>query len=743
MHAFLPYNCHTIQQEDVDEYQKACLGRFFLKGAIAPGKSATHITLTMLRLPPDAPEPTAANGVTVSTIIEQDKSVLNDKCMIVMIGTPGCGKTATIIRTARKHFLVYICCSTLGERLPELRDMNFLEMVNYIAGKDKISRKIQWEDGDTLVSCDSEMKLMAMARVRVEILGRLMFLLLLLWENSSLTPETYFREQVNGGSQVIQIIVRELLNYESDSVRDMLAVVFNEVKVRIGGARALVFAVDEAQLAQESLFGLVSPSALANHKSNYDNLLDGKQKLQLRYKRGLLTPLCGAIGELDATIIVSGTMFSLADADQVGTAFLKKRTLVQITTFPTNSAENIDAVIGTVVDMTGCVTPLEKCTLIAGRQRNGMNTVRQLLRMGDQGGSKQDVWNNVLDTAIQIAKKELVEYMDNLLAEDPGGIAQLLNHMVIGGSLGGRVAFSMRTDADFVNKGICTLERDADGYHWQIKEPLVVEAARESLGKEQLDPVFATCLQSLDSLLSMLGPSTTTKGNILEPMVRHALSNFNGTLICDLPFLGLANRADLPLWTKQQRLTITKTGTAQQLGFANDADFLKKRTPGLQLCPESTTRPDSILFLSPSYGASLAIKFYTSKISGNVQTANESSSDLHKCFLQVDGTVNPSVRKYRSDFEQSLKIVPIHGVLRILVEFPKGSECKSRVQGQDIIVYVTCDNMDKFFNETGQTEQQKQGLRDLKALIRYIAIKQGCLLTTLWAFIVLWSQAFV
>ena len=169
--------------------------------------------------------------------------------------------------------------------------------------------------------------------------------------------------------------------------------------------------------------------------------------------------------------------------------------------------------------------------------------------------------------------------------------------MVIGGSLGGRVAFSMCNGADFVNKGICTLEQDADGYHWQIKEPLVIEAALESLQKEHLDPVFNTCLRSLDSLLSMLGPSTTTKGNILEPMVRRALSYFHGVLICDLPFLGLA-KADLPPWAKQHRLTITNTGTAQQLTFAHDADFLSKRTPGLQLCPEPTTGPDSILYVT-------------------------------------------------------------------------------------------------------------------------------------------------
>jgi hypothetical protein len=63
------------------------------------------------------------------------------------------------------------------------------------------------------------------------------------------------------------------------------------------------------------------------------------------YKRGFLTPLCGAIGELDVTIIVSGTTFSLTDSDQVGTAFLKAKKLVRITEFPNNSADNVCVLI--------------------------------------------------------------------------------------------------------------------------------------------------------------------------------------------------------------------------------------------------------------------------------------------------------------------------------------------------------------------------------------------------------------
>jgi hypothetical protein len=219
----------------------------------------------MLPLDQTAPEPKSEYGETISAIIKEDVGVTSDKRTLVMIGRPGCGKTATVVRTAREHFLVYICCCTLGERLPDLNDPNFSRMVSYITERDTISRAGQWNEGIALVQRDKEMKLMAMARARVEILGRLMFLLILFRENPSLTPGAYFREQVNGGSRTIESIVLKLLDYDNDSINALLSGVFNEV-TKCAGGRALVIAVDEAQLAQETLFGLVSPSALAGCK---------------------------------------------------------------------------------------------------------------------------------------------------------------------------------------------------------------------------------------------------------------------------------------------------------------------------------------------------------------------------------------------------------------------------------------------------------------------------------------------
>ncbi len=74
------------------------------------------------------------------------------------------------------------------------------------------------------------------------------------------------------------------------------------------------------------------------------------------------------------------------------------------------------------MDLADCTTPPVKRAKIAGRKRNGMNPILQLLTTGDVGGSKQDVWNNAVDVAIQTAKGELVKYIDDLLEEDSGGM---------------------------------------------------------------------------------------------------------------------------------------------------------------------------------------------------------------------------------------------------------------------------------------------------------------------------------
>ena|SRR5271163_352200 len=111
----------------------------------------------MLMLTLTAPELKITDGHSVSSIIQEDISMLNGKRTIVMIGRSGCGKTATIVCVARAHYLVYICCNT-GERLADLHDPSYLQMTNDIKRQDSIGGTIQWKDSETLLKHDTVMK---------------------------------------------------------------------------------------------------------------------------------------------------------------------------------------------------------------------------------------------------------------------------------------------------------------------------------------------------------------------------------------------------------------------------------------------------------------------------------------------------------------------------------------------------------------------------------------------------------
>jgi hypothetical protein len=128
-----------------------------------------------------------------------------------------------------------------------------------------------------------------------------------------------------------------------------------------------------------------------------------------------------------------------------------------------------------------------------------------------------------------------------------------------------------------------------------MEEPLVIGVAEEKLIAEDINSEFRDCLVSLSSVLSTLGPLTSGKGNGIETLLRMGLMDWDGTKLDDLPFLqGLK----LPLWCTSKKISIAKIGTASQLGFENDLQFLLHRPSGMLLAPVSITRPDSIGFAS-------------------------------------------------------------------------------------------------------------------------------------------------
>jgi hypothetical protein len=111
-------------------------------------------------------------------------------------------------------------------------------------------------------------KLMAHGRIKQEILCRLLLLLHLLRYNPNLTPEQFFRVQVNGGSEHIANLVIVIKHYTSETVQLLLTEASRQVRRYFQQGMELIIAVDEASLADYTLpNALISPTAI-NEKVN-------------------------------------------------------------------------------------------------------------------------------------------------------------------------------------------------------------------------------------------------------------------------------------------------------------------------------------------------------------------------------------------------------------------------------------------------------------------------------------------
>jgi len=243
-------------------------------------------------------------------------------------------------------------------------------------------------------------------------------------------------------------------------------------------------------------------------------------------------------------------------------------------------------------------------------------------------------------------------------------------------------------------------------------------------------------LQVLDGLLRTQGDMTTTKGNALEPIVASAMLRFDGMAVCQLPFLEGVSK--LPNWAKTTKISLSKCGPAGVFGCVDDLEFMTKRIPHGVLLPKPAMRPDLLWnFSHPQYVVgTCAIKLYTAPVPVKTCNENEVSSDPRKCFMTKAGeTPNPSVVRHCEELQQFLKSTPVTGALRIHLLFPgvQGAGYKTRVQGDDIMVYIDCNNMAKFFYDGIRTG--KEDMRNIQKIITYIstqaksnnnAAREGC-----------------
>ena len=191
--------------------------------------------------------------------------------------------------------------------------------------------------------------------------------------------------------------------------------------------------MDEAHIAGNHILAgkLISPSALSRN----EKILDHKKRLEKRYQRGFLTPLCATLSHMRATLVVLGTSLSLSDADHVHTAISKHTNFRRITNFPSINEQDVNNLLKKAIDLSGCEIPPDKRKRLIGRPRFAASVIVQLMESDtnkSDTNTKQEVLNCAVDSAINQAKIDLKSRICNLLTNDKtGNVAHLLSRMVL------------------------------------------------------------------------------------------------------------------------------------------------------------------------------------------------------------------------------------------------------------------------------------------------------------------------
>ncbi|KAG0008728.1 hypothetical protein BGZ82_004485, partial [Podila clonocystis] len=347
-------------------------------------------------------------------------------------------------------------------------------------------------------------------------------------------PRQFFHEQTTtGGASTIRDLVRKLKEYDHLAIEDILDIVQTNLHSHLVSRRlGLVIAVDEAQVTENDILAgkLISPSALIDNRNNKDAIFDCKNQVQLKYRRGLLTPLSAALSGMRATLVILGTALSLQNADHVYSALDKTINFTRITDFPQFDSSDVNKMISDLIDLSDCEIPPAKRRKLSGRARFSLGIIKRLDVTDQTQFSKQATLDSAVDRTIEHVKHELRDGVRTILESDKSGeAARLLSRMVLAYHLqDAKISFSSQQQSDFVNKALCRLRQHPDGVHLIMDEPMVVEAVEEELKTSGKDSALIEYLDQLYQIVTNFGVASTSKGDALEPLVRRSLQRFNG-----------------------------------------------------------------------------------------------------------------------------------------------------------------------------------------------------------------------
>jgi hypothetical protein len=267
---------------------------------------------------------------------------------------------------------------------------------------------------------------------------------------------------------------------------------------------------------------------------------------------------------------------------------------------------------------------------------------------------------------------------------------------------------------DLVHMGICQLERvigdnALNEYRWRLSELLAqhvclaICANRD--GKESTQTVLSMATHSMYEILFKFGEKTTNKGDFGEQLVFAQMlqPHWQGKLFAHLDVVkDNVPKETIPSWMNKLRFRMVRFGTAKQLGFQHDMEFLEAlaqgdpRTKDVLLQPEKAMRPDGLLLFKQYlkkdanglvdesefleevpdgphivcwFAVTVGSKIYSNALEEKTHTQNELSTEILKVYYKKDGTgVNSSYLEAQQHFHTLFH--DFRGTLRIHLELP-------------------------------------------------------------------------
>ncbi|RUO95674.1 hypothetical protein BC936DRAFT_143461 [Jimgerdemannia flammicorona] len=359
-------------------------------------------------------DPISSRGETLLQIVE--RNILH-RHTIAMIGRSGAGKTATVVDLAKKHFVLYVVCST--------SDPNFKNMIDEI---------------------DMDSPRQVEHRIELEFTARRIFLLLLFNMDPHITPEQYFYEQMNGGIETIARLVRMLRQYNPALVYDVSHDVETQL-IKHLGTHALVIALDDAPV-------------VINHIS-----------------RKFFTLLCSLVSRMQATLVILGTSLSLMDEDHARVSVAGQSDRVNILNFPFCAVDGVEKMLNNTIDLSGCI--ITQPNLLTGRLGFSANVIN-FINDADHTIAKQAVLNRAVDLAINHAKSFLMSKVESLL-DNYKACEVLCRMILAYKYENCNTAFEYPTEIDFTDKALCSVKGEAGDYSWTMDEPCVVDVVQQIL----------------------------------------------------------------------------------------------------------------------------------------------------------------------------------------------------------------------------------------------------------------------